>query len=120
MPEFADVDEQYLLLSDKSSYMQLSSTVDYSARYPQFITYFYDTIARYYAYKVKRLANARVAERYNKDGETVDHGIFGGCQCYKEYCDFYIKYEYPHSCISADDDKHEIAAQHYIFRSLDV
>lgn len=113
MPELADVDEQYLLLSDKNSYMQLSSTVGYSARYPQFITYSYDTITRYYAYKAKRLENARAAGHYSKDGETVDHGIFGACQCYKEYCDFYIKYEYPHSCISADDDKNEIARLRY-------
>lgn len=113
MPELSGVDEKYNLLSDGFTFNQLSSTADYSENYPQFMTYSYDTIKKYYAYKSNRLAEARVSGRYNKDGETVDHGIYGACQCYKEYCDFYIKHEYPRSCIAPEDKREDVAALGY-------
>lgn len=113
MPKLADVDEEYQLLSDGCTYSQLSTTADYSVNYPQFMTYSYDTIRKYYAYKSNRLAEARVSGYYNKDGETVDHGIYGACQCFREYCDFYIKHEYPRSCIAPEDNKDDVVSLGY-------
>ena len=118
MPKLEDVDKEYQLLSDGCTFSQLSTTADYSVNYPQFMTYSYDTIRKYYAYKSNRLAEARVSGRYNKDGETVDHGIYGACQCYKEYCDFYIKHEYPSSCIAPDDNMDDVLALGYEHYSI--
>lgn len=112
-PELEDVDSQYSLLRDDCRHKQLQVVENYSKNYPQFMTYSYDMIMRYYEYNKVRMTDERRRGWFNKDNETVDHGIYGACECYKEYCDFYIKYEYPHNCISPDNDKDDVASLGY-------
>lgn len=106
--ELNNINGKYNLLSDKSTAKQLSITSDYSYIYPQFLTYPYDIIKYYYNYRKEKL------NKYdNIAGEAIDHGIYGACKCYEDYCDFYIKHEFPRSCISPTDNKAEIENMGY-------
>ena len=102
-PNLLDID-RYKLLDDNCSIAQLKPTDNYSVTYPQFLTYNYATIKGYYRYAKDRIFNNEINGLFSKDRETVDHGIFGACQCYNEYCDFYIAHTYPRYCISNKDD----------------
>lgn len=111
-PDLVDVDN-YNLLEDRSVVKQLQITDSYSVNYPQFLTYPYSTIKAYYDYSKERIKSNIGEGKYSKDGETVDHGIYGACKAYSEYCDFYKTYEYPRYCFSSDDDANEIRNMGY-------
>ncbi len=107
------LDGKYHLLSDTCSFKQLDSTIDYSSRYPHYLTYSYETISNYYNYRHSTLKSYPPS----KDYEANDHGIYGACKCYEEYCEFYIKNEYPHYCITINDNADDIKRmgyEHYI------
>lgn len=109
-----ELDSKYRLLSDACMFKQLDSTKGYSSTYPQFMTYSYDTISNYYIFRHQAL------KLYppSKDYEANDHGIYGACKCYEEYCDFYIKEEYPRYCITPSDNADNIKRMGYdLYRS---
>ena len=103
-----ELDSKYHLLSDACTAKQLESTIGYSSEYPQFLTYSYDTISNYYIFRLSTLDSS-----LSKDFEAIDHGIWGACKCYEEYCDFYIKYVYPRSCITTSDNPDDIKLMGY-------
>ena len=103
-----ELDSKYHLLSDACTAKQLESTIGYSSQYPQFLTYSYDTISNYFIFRLSILDSS-----LSKDSEAIDHGIWGACKCYEEYCDFYIKHEYPRSCITTYDNPDDIKQMGY-------
>lgn len=102
------LDSKYHLLSDECTFKQLDSTTGYSLKYPQYLTYSYETISNYFNYRQSTLN-----PYLSKDHEANDHGIYGACKCYEEYCDFYIKKEYPRFCITIHDDADDIKRMGY-------
>ena len=106
------IDGKYHLLSDSCSCKQLESTIGYSLKYPQYLTYSYETISNYFNYR-----HSTLKPNLSKDHEANDHGIYGACKCYEEYCDFFIKEEYPRSCITMHDNADDIRRlgyDHYV------
>lgn len=109
LPELCDIDGKYYLLSDDSKAWQLDETNRYSQNYPKYLTYTYDTISNYYNYRRIQLNK----HPDNKDNETVDHGIFGACKCYEEYCDFFIENLYRQYCVSSNDKENDVRICEY-------
>lgn len=107
--------DKYKLLTDVYTANQLKITQRYSINYPQFLTYSYETIKRYYNYRKDELSGKEICNScpISADIERIDHGIYGACESYKQYCDFYINEEYPRNCISTTKELDELSSLGY-------
>lgn len=95
-PDLCVIDEDDLLLSDGyGEKIQLRDLDSFSKRYNQYMTYSYETIRDYYTYSKAYHSNGTT-------GETVDHGILGGCLCLQKYSKFFKDHVYPRYCVAFD------------------
>lgn len=81
-PDLESIQKPYLLLSDDVTNQALNIISNFSLDYPEFFTYTYEDIKKYYSYSIDY--HQRNGE--SSDGERADHGIIGSCIVFRRYC----------------------------------